>query len=332
MKVGILSFAHGHAHSYAKSVLALSTRGVQLVAIADDDVARGKAAANQYSCGFYRDYQELLKTDVEAVIVCSENARHAEMVVAAAEAGKHVLCEKPIATTQKDALRMIRACKENGVILQIAFPVRFSRPIARLKEMVDERKLGRIVAVRGTNRGQNPGGWFIDNALSGGGAVMDHTVHVIDVMRWILKSEVREVYAEVDTHFTSIPTDDCGQLVLEFENGVFASHDPSWSRPASYPTWGDVTLEVVGTSGVTNVNAFAQHFDYFGQGPRPYSHQFWGDDMDYLLIRNFVDVVEGKSAPLITGVDGLRALEVALAAYESGRTHKPVPVHRAVLE
>ncbi|WP_067934213.1 Gfo/Idh/MocA family protein [Alicyclobacillus kakegawensis] len=323
MGIGILSFAHMHAYAYADVLKQLPN--VRIQAVADTDEERGRKAQAQYGGDFCVDYQRLLqREDIDAVIVCSENARHAEMVLAAAEAGKHVLCEKPIATTVNDAQRMIDACEQHQVTLQIAFPVRFSTPLCRLKQTVEEGRLGRIVAIRGTNHGQNPGGWFVDPVLSGGGAVMDHTVHVVDIMRWLSESEVREVYAEVDTRFYDIETDDCGLLMLEFENGVFASHDPSWSRPRAYPTWGDVTLEVIGTGGVTQVDALAQHLDVYSDRDGGYQHAFFGDSMDAALILDFVDCVQTGRMPSISGVDGLRALEVALAAYESAQSGRPV--------
>ena len=326
VKIGIISFAHMHAYSYAEQLqrLAASGEDVLLTAVADEDAVRGEKAAQQFGTAYYQDYERLLATDVDAVIVCTENAKHHDVVLAAARAGKHVLCEKPIATNTEDAKQMIEECKRNGVILQIAFPVRFNTPIRRLKQMCDNGELGRIVAMRGTNRGQNPGGWFVDNTLAGGGAVLDHTVHVVDIMRWLLGSEVREVFAEVDTHYSDIPTDDSGLLMLEFENGVFASHDPSWSRPKTNPTWGDVTIEVIGTAGTIRVDAYAQHLNLYSDVDGRYSHQLWGDDMDFELVADFVASVREGRVPSITGEDGLRALEVALAAYESGRTHQPV--------
>ncbi|CAM3779225.1 Gfo/Idh/MocA family protein [Alicyclobacillus pomorum] len=322
MKVGIISFAHMHAYSYATCLKQLDN--VELVAVADDNPLRVTEAAKQFGCAYYSDYRELLATDVDAVVVCTENAKHADVVVDAAKAGKHVLCEKPIATTLDDAHRMIDACREHGVILQIAFPVRFNTPMRRVKQMIDEGQLGRIVAMRGTNRGQNPGGWFVQKELSGGGAVLDHTVHVIDIMRWYLNSEVKEVYAEVDTRFSDIACDDCGLLMLEFENGVIASHDPSWSRSETFPTWGDVTLEIVGTQGVTRVDAFAQHLTVYSDLDNKVKHDFWGDEMDLGLVADFISCVREGRTPSITGEDGLRALQVALAAYESARLRKPV--------
>src|SRR5699024_1415671 len=128
---------------------------------------------------------------------------------------------------------------------QVAYPVRFSTPIAQLKQMVDNGDFGEIVAFRTTNRGKNPGGWLIDKELSGGGAVLDHTVHMVDIMRWYLNEEITEVDANVNTYFNDIDIDDAGILTLEFANGVIASHDASWSRYDAYPIWGDVTIEVI---------------------------------------------------------------------------------------
>lgn len=326
MKVGIVSFAHMHAHSYAKALK--SMKDVDFVAIADDRPERGLAAAETYGVRYVGDYPALLAENVDAVIVCSENARHAEVVIAAAKAHKHVLCEKPIATTLADAQAMISACKEHGVIFEIAFPVRFHPAVQRVKQLLEQGRIGRILAMRGTNRGQNPGGWFVDPALSGGGAVLDHTVHVVDLMRWFSGSEVREVYAEIDTRFNdSLKVDDCGLLIMEFANGVIASHDPSWSRCTSYPSWGDVTIEIIGTKGVLLLDVFRQHMLLHSDLTGHTTHENWGDDMDALLVADFVrSVADQRIAASVTGEDGLRALEVALAAYESAKLGQPVRI------
>ncbi|WGG45333.1 Gfo/Idh/MocA family oxidoreductase [Rossellomorea sp. DA94] len=322
MKIGMMSFAHMHAYSYADSVMKLPN--VELVGIYDDNEERGKKAAQSYQTDYIADQDEFLASEMDAVIICSENNRHKEMVVKAARAKKHILCEKPIATTVEDAEEMISVCEEEAVLLQTAFPVRFSAPILQLKNMIDEGELGDIVAFRTTNRGQNPGGWFIDEEQSGGGAVLDHTVHMVDIMRWYLGEEVKEVHAIVDSYFHTIDIDDAGILTLEFENGVIASHDASWSRFSEYPMWGDVTIEVIGTKKTVKADAFKEHFRLFTNENRSLSHVFYGNDMDYGLIKDFVDCVEKKREPSITGRDGLKALEVALAAYESSRLKKSV--------
>ncbi|WML48344.1 Gfo/Idh/MocA family oxidoreductase [Neobacillus sp. PS3-34] len=322
MKIGIVSFAHMHAHSYATCLLGMED--VELFGIADENEERGREASKKYHTRYFKNYQDLLAGDIDGVIICTENAMHMEVAVAAAEMKKHILCEKPLATNVEDAWKMVEAAKQHGVKLQTAFPVRYNAPIQRVKQMIHAGELGRIVAIRGTNRGQNPGGWFVDEEQSGGGAVLDHTVHVIDLMRWFLDSEVREVYAEIDTRFSDIPIDDCGLLTLEFENGVFASHDPSWSRCKTFPTWGDVTLEIIGTNGVTRVDAFAQNLMLYSDKNNKVSREFWGNDMDKGLIADFVRCIQEDLEPSISGYDGLKAMEVALAAYESAKLKEPV--------
>lgn len=318
----MMSFAHMHAYSYADGLMNLPN--VELVGIFDDDSDRGKEVAEKYRTKHFNNQKSFLEMDMDAVIICSENFRHKEMVINAAKANKHILCEKPIATTVEDAEEMINVCDENNVILQIAFPVRFSSSMRRLKNMIDNGELGDIVAFRTTNRGQNPGGWFIDKEQSGGGAVLDHTVHMVDIMRWYLGKEIMEVHAIVDSYFHGIDIDDAGLLTLEFENGVIATHDASWSRFKEYPTWGDATIEVVGTKQTVTADAFKEHFRMFTSGPKSLSHVFYGNDMDFDLIRDFVNCVEEGRKPSITGSDGLKALEVALAAYKSSEMKSAV--------
>ena len=322
MKIGMMSFAHMHAYSYADNLKKIA--GAEIAGIFDDDLERGRSVAEQYGTKHYADQDAFLQLEMDAVIICSENNRHKEMVVNAANAKKHILCEKPIATTIEDAEEMIQVCEENGVTLQIAFPVRFSSPIARLKRMIEDGELGEILAFRSTNRGQNPGGWFIDKSLSGGGAVLDHTVHMIDIMRWYTGKEVVKVDALADSYFHDIDIDDAGLMTIVFEGGIIASHDASWSRFSKYPTWGDVTIEVIGTKQTVKVDAFKEHIRYFSDTEKSLNNLFFGNDMDLGLIRDFVDCIESGREPSITGRDGLKALEVALAAYKSNETNQSV--------
>lgn len=322
MKIGMMSFAHMHAYSYAEGLKNIPN--VELVGIYDDNVERGQVVAVNYNTIHYSDQADFLSQEMDAVIICSENNRHKEMVLNAAKAKKHILCEKPIATNLDDATEMIQVCEDNNVTLQIAYPVRFSSPIKELKEMIDKGELGDIVAFRSTNRGQNPGGWFIDEEQSGGGAVLDHTVHMLDIMRWYLNEEVTEVRAFVDSYFHDVDIDDAGILTFEFKNGVIASHDASWSRFTEYPTWGDATIEVIGTKQTVKVDAFKEHFRMFGSGSKSLEHVFFGNDMDYGLIIDFVNCVKEGKEPSITGYDGLKSLEVSLAAYQSSELKRAI--------
>ena len=322
MKIGILSCEHMHSHGYADALK--NIEGVELVGIAEKDEAAGKAFAQKYDIPYYGDYAAFLAQDMDAVIITSANVRHAELTELAAKAGKHVLLEKPIATTIEDAQRIIDVCKENHVKLMISFPVRYEPSIVRAKQVIDSGKIGDIVAIAGTNHGKMPGGWFINKALSGGGAVMDHTVHVADVMHWIMKSDIKDVYCKMGTKIYDIPVEDCGLLSMEFDNGVYATLDASWDRPEAYPVWGDVTMEIVGTKGCINVDTWKQHGNLYSNTMKYSAFAGWGDDSNLLMIKDFIKCVREDLPSPITGEDGLFALKVALMAYKSVETGEKV--------
>ena len=183
VRIGMLSFAHGHAYSYATSLAKLP--GVEIAGTYDADAERGRAAAARFGTTFYADPETLLDQELDGVVICSENVYHAPLVHLAAEKTSNILCEKPLATTVADAQAMIDHCRATGTRLQTAFPVRFSPAMQQLKALLDRQELGKVYSVKCTNHGSMPGGWFCDRALSGGGAVIDHTVHVIDLLRWL---------------------------------------------------------------------------------------------------------------------------------------------------
>jgi predicted dehydrogenase len=320
----MLSFAHMHAASYARCLRQISD--VELIGIADEDHNRGKEMADQYSTRFFQTDEALLDEGLDGVIICAENVKHRRLTELAAPRVHHILCEKPIATTLADAQAMIDACAAQGAKLQIAFPVRFSPAVQRLKALLDEETLGRIYSVKTTNHGRMPGGWFIDRALSGGGAVIDHTVHVIDLLRWFWDTELTEVYAEVGYSLLhpDVDIDDAGLLSFKLATGAYGTLDTSWSRPESYPTWGDVKLEVLGERGIARVDAFNQNLALYSDQSGKAQWVHWGSNMDLGLIQDFVDMIAAGRDPFITGYDGLKALEVALAAYRSAELGAPV--------
>jgi predicted dehydrogenase len=325
VRVAMLSFAHGHAFGYA-GVLARMP-GVEIVAIADDDAERGKRAAGQYGAAWVADYREVVaREDIDAVVICSENARHKEMTIAAAEAGKHVLCEKPLATTVEDAQAMIDACARHGVKLQTAFPVRFNASIVALRDAVRAGRIGTPLVISARNPGTCPHSWFVDPELSCGGAVIDHTVHVVDVLRWMFDAEVTEVYAEVDRRIHDIPTDDTGLLMMKLSNGIPVSLDTSWSRPTNWPIWGGVTIDVIGETGVLFADAYNNNLEIAEVRGPSYGWNAVEHTGDPEMVTAFIDAVRNDTEPLVTGLDGLRALQVALCAYESAKRQQPVPV------
>ncbi len=326
-RIGIMSFAHMHAFSYASCLKRLPD--VELTAIWDDDAKRGKQVATHFETKFVRNMDAFLALDTDAVIIASENVKHRAMVEAAAQAGKWILCEKPLATTVADAKAMVAACKKAKVGLGTAFPCRWIPAVRELRAQLSSGALGEVYAAMCTNHGQLPGGWFTKPALSGGGATMDHTVHVVDLLRWLTGREVRKVYCENGTLLhKNLGTDDLGSLHFEFEGGMIASHIASWSRPRSFPSWGDVTLEIIAEKGVVQVDAFNQKLLVCNDAVGKAQWAYWGGEMDMGLMEDFVEAVKARRAPSVTGLDGLRATEVTVAAYASAKSRKVVTLTR----
>jgi predicted dehydrogenase len=337
IKIGVISFEHMHALSYTNALKSLPQ--VELVGIADSDTGRGTIMASRFNTSYFKDYKELLNMDLDGVIICTCNKLHAETVVEAAKAKKHILVEKPFATNYEDAKVMLEAAKENGVKLLSAFPMRYNQAVIEAKAAVDRGDIGDILCITGINHGKIPSGWFLDKDLAGGGAVIDHTVHVADLMRWFTGSECKSVYAESGELIHNKGIDDCGIVNVEFENGVFGTIDCSWGHHKNYTIWPEVYMEIVGTKGVLEVDAFRQTERVYSIKDNSIDDNMWASGGDEGLIREFIKVIEAAKAGEVregshhaTGLDGERAMEIAVAAYKSSNENKVVKVEHLIVQ
>jgi len=331
IKIGILSFAHHHGEAYISNLRRMD--GVEVLGVADDDPVRGQNIASQNGTHFFPSYEALLDAKPDGVIICTENNRHRPLVEMAASSGIHVLCEKPIATTLEDAQAVVAACEKAGVLLMTAFPMRFSAPLLEMKARLDQGDFGDVYCFNGTNQGELPTKhrtWFVDPELAGGGAIMDHTVHLVDIMRWFTGSEVETMYARSNRifHAEEVNVETGALEMLTFENGAFATIDASWSRPQYWPTWGGLTFEMVTQRGTVVVDAFRQNLNVYRHEWQRSNWSYWGSDMNHAMLSEFAAAIRENRAPRVTGVDGLRAVEATLAAYESDRTGQTVQVKR----
>lgn len=325
VNVAVLGCAHRpHAWSYARALS--GSDSARLVAVYDGDPALGHSVADDFGARWTDDVDGLLASgDVEAVVVCSPTAQHRQDVVRAAEAGCHVLCEKPLATTPEDARLMVAACRDAGVQLHVAFVSRFLPHVRTAREAIAAGSLGEVIGIRAGNRGRPPlpphyPAWITRAEESGGGALIDHSVHLTDLIRHLTGSEIRSVAAEAGTLLWDIEVDDCALLSLVLESGAVASLDPSWSVPENNPWDYDFFLHLVGTAGSVDLDDISESVQVvsprIGVGLRLAG---FGDDPDLAMIETFcASVRAGRTiAPLATGEDGVRALEVALAGYAS---------------
>ena len=337
MKVGIVSFAHTHAVGYA--TILRSRADVECI-VTDaghrsrpDGESGGPELAASLGVGYADSLDDLLAMHPDAVIVCSENARHADDVVRCAEAGVHVLCEKPLATTLDDGRRIVAACEQAGVLLMTAFPVRFTAEYAQLAARVQADGLGEVLTISGANNGKLPAGraWFTDAQLAGGGAVADHTVHVADLVFGMFPGvEAEEVFA-VSNRLLHLDreAETAGMVSIRYSNGMTAVIDCSWSVPDGYPTWGGLSMRVIAEDAVAELAPFAPRVDGYSSqlgGTVWLSH---GQDLDSAMLDEFLGAIAAGRQPVPSGIDGLRALEVVAAAYESIESGHPAPVRHA---
>lgn len=326
-RIGILGVAHLHADAYVSN---LRAAGADVIGVFDRDHERAAWWGRRFGVPVFRAVADLLAEGPDGVIVCAETAYHCELVEEAARAGAPVLCEKPLGVDIEDSRRIVAACRDNEVMLMTALPVRFSPAVRQVRNLVADGELGRIRAFSGTNQSVMPmreRSWFADPVLAGGGAIMDHVVHLADAFTWILGAEPEEVYAVSNRilHSEVVTVETSGLVMLTYPGGVFASIDCSWNRPLNYPTWGGLALSVVGDGGTLDVDPGKQRLTQFG-GADKYSWVPWGIDSNQLMIEEFLESIEMSRPPLVTGENGLSTTLVALAALESARSGEPVRI------
>lgn len=329
-RIGVMSVAHVHAGSYLEI---LGKRpDVELMVVDPDRVDSAAELARKVGADAAASWDRLFAWKPDAVLVTSENVHHRRLVELAAAHGAHVLCEKPIATTRADALAIIHSCRQAQVGLMIAFPIGFSPEAVAMRALVESGDLGRVIAAIGTNNGQLPTAepWFAIPELSGGGALVDHVVHLAELIDAALGASAATAFAQVNRIMHAERTEagvETGALVtIRYSDGLLASIDASWSQPDHAPSWGGLTLELVGTSGNVLIDPFASALRGFSAATRRPLHLPYGTEPDALMLDAFLAAVHGERAFAPDGYVGLRTLDIVLAAQESARTGQPVSV------
>lgn len=314
------------AHYRVNGLQALKDK-VQVVACADVDRARAeKLAAELGASHAFDDYRDLLALDeVQGVDVCLPHHLHLPVTVNAARAKKHVLCEKPIATSLEEADAMIAAAKDNGVTLMVAENYRFFPQVQTAKRLIDEGVIGQPIFLR-TFHGGFLGGAYMDtlwrfNAQSvGGGTLIDSGIHYVDMLLY-LGGDVESVQAYTATVRKEIFTaEDLAIATCQFRSGALGSIGSSWSvRPAGE----EPLFTIFGTEGSMVAHADLTVFsDKLPDKKRVYPSErpgVYGATFGY-EIEHFADCIATGQPTLMPGEEGRRDLAFVLAAYESVRT------------
>ncbi|MDO5729764.1 MAG: Gfo/Idh/MocA family oxidoreductase [Actinomycetaceae bacterium] len=332
LRVGVMSFAHVHARSYL-SLLSSNPR-VDVYCSDPDaregDNSRGAPFAESIGGTYCSTYEELFDNDLDAVVICSENTKHRELTELAAAKGCHVLCEKPMATTVADARAMIQACEDAGVILMVAYPVRFSPDFLALKQAYEADEIGELLTVSGSNNGRIPveaRAWFCDPELAGGGCIVDHTVHVADLFDALTGAtpiSVRAVGNRIlHRDKPDVLTETGGFVHITYDSGVTLVVDCSWSVPDNYPTWGGVTLDLVTDRNIASIAPFSHAATGFSESSSLFYD--FGVNTDEILLNTFLEGIRTGSAPQPDGQSGLRTSAIVEAAISSAdRGGEPV--------
>ncbi|ASJ07920.1 dehydrogenase [Thermococcus siculi] len=330
LNFGIISYAHPHALRYA-SVIA-GGKHTRLVAVSGDgsnfDVAM--AEAKKYGARFYRNYEELLKDgNVEAVYIAIETYRHKEVAIRAAEEGKHILLEKPIALSLRDADEVIKAAKRAGVKLMLPFNPRFTEPLGKAKEMLDNGEIGLLEYVHAISENVKPPiflqgldmSWFLDERKSGGGGFMDTAPHGIDSLLWLTGDVPKRVYADIGAKIYGFPVDDIGTAVLEFKNGVVAVLTAGWGNPKGYSYGLEIKYHLIGSEGFLDVRTAYPDFTVY----QDKAEKVYWDRPDVRgIVESFARAVLDDGEVPISGEDAKKNLAIVLAAYKASEERRAV--------
>jgi predicted dehydrogenase len=284
----------------------------------------------------FTNYRDLLAmADIDMVVIGVPNDLHCEVVVAAAQAGKHIVIEKPFCLNMAEADQMIDAAREANVKLMYAEELCFAPKYVRLKQLLDSGALGEPTLIKQSEKHDGPHApHFWDVERSGGGVVMDMGCHAIEFFRWMLgRPPVKSVYAQMSTqvHKDKTVGEDNALLILEFENGTTCLAEESWTKLGGM----DDRAEVHGSKGVAyadllhgnSIETYSRDgYDYAVETAGTtsgWSFTIYEEAYNYGFhqeMAHFVDCVQHDKKPLVTGEDARAVLEIIFAAYESART------------
>ncbi|SCC24548.1 Uncharacterized protein BCZB5J_02178 [Bacillus cereus] len=313
---------------------------VQIVAVCDSNKKRAKEVANKYGVNMYTDYNELINCEeLDAVSVCTPNDLHASISIVALQSGIHVLCEKPMATSKKDAEMMIEAAEKSGKKLMIGHNQRFVASHQKAKQLIKSGAIGKIYSFRTAFGHSGPENWSVDGKESWFfkkeeaflGAMGDLGVHKADLIRYILNEEITEVGAFVETSAKTFSNvDDCAVCILKSESGIIGTLAASWSYVSKednstiiYGEKATLRLEDDPTNSLIIQYKNGEVVKY--ELNKIQSNATVGQSNSHVIEQFVVSILSDKE-PLINGVDGMKSLEVILAAIQSSETKQIVTI------
>ena len=312
--------------------------GAKLVSVCDNVIDKANKIAEQFKVSAYQDMDEMMKSEsIDVVVVLTPSGLHAEHVINLSKYGKHIMVEKPMALTVKDAENMIYACDENNIKLFVIKQNRFNVPVVKLREALDADRFGKLtlgtVRVRWarhqTYYDQDPwrGTWAMD-----GGVLTNQASHHVDMLEWMM-GDVESVFAKMTTALADVETEDTAIVTLKFKNGALGIIE---ATTATRPTNLEGSISILGEHGTVVVGGVAVNemqtwvFEDEQEGDSSILEEFsvnppnvygFGHQAYY---EHVVDCIVNGSANLVDGLQGRKSIELISAIYESAETGKEV--------
>ena len=325
IKLGIISLNHPHSVGNHLPALKYMTDRIRVEAIYNDDRDYAEEWLRLFKCKYYPSRDALLADpDIDVVLITSINQNHAADAIAAAKAGKDILCDKPIALSVEETIQLRAAIEQSGVRFFTTFPVRFNSAVQELKKQVEAGEFGQIKAIMATNHGcmYEPGApdWVFDPKKNGGGCIVDHTVHVADIIRWLTNSEFSTVNAKMRKAalHDNIVSEDIAVMHGNMQNGCIWQIDASWNRRPEDPMWGDVTLRVIGTLKSAYLDIYNnQPVEIYTQG-RISNYYLNSIVFEHgLIFDDYIQAVKNGKSIGADLEDGIKTIELVINAYKS---------------
>lgn len=338
LRVGIVGCGR-IAPSHGEALTKMLSDQADLVAVCDIIPERAATFADRFGVqSFYTDYQEMLqRPDIDIIIICTPSGGHAEQGIMAAKAGKHVVVEKPMALSLRDADQLIKACDDAGVTLGVVHQNRFNKAIKLVRSAIDQGRFGALTHLNAAIR------WYRDQAYydaapwrgtwaQDGGVLMNQSIHNIDLLQWMAGAPPIEIYAYTATRMHKIEAEDVAVAIVKFSNGAFGIIE---AASTTYPRNLEETLNIFGATGSVIVGGVAvnrieawrfgddaeeQSILANQQADPPTVYGFGHSE----LLRDVIEAIRNRRKPCVDGIEGRKALELILGIYHAVRFNRPV--------
>ena len=297
--IGVGFWGRNHARVFSE------LHNTELKAVCDINSELTENVAEQFGVDTYKDSGKMLKRgDIDAVSICTWTTTHAAEAKKVIKAGKHLLVEKPIANTVRQARNIVDAAEKNELRLMIGFIERFNPSVQHAKSEIEEGKIGTLVSATARRVSQWP------ERIGDIGVVKDTAIHDIDIMRYIFDKDPVAVYAQIG-NLKHKKFEDYAQIMLTFKDGKTAFIEANWLTPYKIRN-----LLVTGSEAIISLSYITQEITMEIAGQSLTHRHEWREPLK-LELQHFANCVINNEEPLVTGIDGLKALQIAEAALKS---------------